>query len=205
MQPPNAAPERVEARLVTVSFVTSGEDVLLLRHPQDSDRFAGQWNGIGGHVESGEGIRDAAIRELREEAGLDPAELVLRGVVHETGLLGRAHVLFVFRGRTQQRAVSSPEGLELRWQPISELSSVALVHDVAVLLCESRYDSVNDVVATCSSSTNAITFHFPSVKAFPSYPSSASPRGRYEGNTHHSQYSKSSSAGSVVASNSTEL
>ena len=134
MGSPNAPRGRVEARLVTLSFVTFGEDVLLLRHPQDSDRFAGQWNGIGGHVESGEGIREAAIRELREEAGLEPTGLVLRGVVHETGLLGRAHVLFVFRGRTQQRVVSSPEGLELRWQPISELSSVTLVHDVAVLL-----------------------------------------------------------------------
>ncbi len=134
MRPPEAAPGRVEARLVTVSFVTSGDDVLLLRHPQDSDRFAGQWNGIGGHVESGEGIRDAAIRELREEAGLEATDLVLRGVVHETGLLGRPHVLFVFRGHTQQRVVSSPEGKELRWQPISELSSLSLVHDVAVLL-----------------------------------------------------------------------
>ncbi len=130
----SAPPERVDARLVTLSFVIRGEDVLLLRHPPDSDRFAGQWNGIGGHVEPAEGIRDAALRELREEAGLDPTELVLRGVVHETGLLGRAHVLFVFRGLTQQRAVSSPEGLEMRWQPISELSSLTLVHDVAVLL-----------------------------------------------------------------------
>ncbi len=134
MGSPSAPRGRVEARLVTLSFVTCGEDVLLLRHPQDSDRFAGQWNGIGGHVESGEGIHDAAVRELREEAGLDSTDLVLRGVVHETGLLGRAHVLFVFRGRTRQRVVSSPEGIELRWQPISELSSVSLVHDVAVLL-----------------------------------------------------------------------
>lgn len=125
---------RIEARLVTVSFVTHGDDVLLLRHPDTSDRFAGQWNGIGGHVESGEGIRDAAVRELREETGLEVDELVLRGVVHETGLLGRAHVLFVFRGHAVSRELHSPEGLELRWQPISELSSLRLVHDVAVLL-----------------------------------------------------------------------
>ena len=132
--PPGATPGRVDARLVAVSFVTCGEDVLLLRHPPDNDRFAGRWNGIGGHVEPGEGIRDAAIRELREETGLDVPGLVLRGVVHATGLLGRDHVVFVFRGCTEKRDVPSPEGFELRWQPIAELSSLPLVHDVAVLL-----------------------------------------------------------------------
>ncbi len=127
-------PERLEARLVTVSFVTNGGDVLLLRHPDSSDRFAGQWNGVGGHVEVGEGIREAAARELREETGVEVLDLALRGVVHETGLLGRSHVVFVFLGSTTQRELVSPEGLELRWQPIGELSSLTLVHDVAVLL-----------------------------------------------------------------------
>lgn len=130
----DSASTRVEARLVTVSFVTHRGDVLLLRHPDTGDRFPGQWNGIGGHVEAGEGIREAALRELREEAGVEVADLALRCVVHETGLLGRSHVLFVFVGRARDRRVRSPEGLDLRWQPISELSSLELVHDVAVLL-----------------------------------------------------------------------
>jgi len=127
-------PERVDARLVVVTFVTCDDEVLLLRHPPGNDRFPGQWNGIGGHVEPGEGIQEAAARELREEAGIDVRDLALRGVVHATGLLGRDHVVFVFRGRTQQREVSSPEGFELRWQPIGELSSLPLVHDVEILL-----------------------------------------------------------------------
>jgi 8-oxo-dGTP diphosphatase len=126
--------ERRAVRLVTLSFLCSGGEVLLLRHPRDSDRFPGRWNGIGGHVEPGECIHAAARRELREEAGLDAPELELRGVVHETGLLGHAHVVFVFVGETRKRSVCSPEGLELAWHPIRLLASLPLVHDVAELL-----------------------------------------------------------------------
>ena len=125
---------RGAARLVTLSFVYSGDAVLLLRHPADNDRFPGRWNGVGGHVEPGECIRAAARRELREEAGLDVPGLELRGVVHETGLLGHAHVVFVFVGEVAERSARSPEGLELAWQPIREVGSLPLVHDVAVLL-----------------------------------------------------------------------
>jgi 8-oxo-dGTP pyrophosphatase MutT (NUDIX family) len=85
-------------------------------------------------VEPGECIHAAARRELREEAGQEVPELELRGVVHETGLLGHAHVVFVFVGKVRERSAHSPEGLELAWHPIRELASLPLVHDVAALL-----------------------------------------------------------------------
>lgn len=119
---------------MTLCFITHGNDVLLLQHPSDGDRFRGLWNGIGGHVERGEDLSAAARRELREEAGLEVDALSLRGVVHETGLLGHAHLLFVFVGRARTREFSSPEGLELRWQPIERLGELPLVEDVAALL-----------------------------------------------------------------------
>jgi len=128
------ARQRHSARLVTVSFVLHGGDVLLLRHPETNDRFPGQWNGIGGHVEAGEDIRASAARELREEAGVVPTELSLRAVTHEAGLVGHAHVLFVFVGRSPTRAFHSAEGLELEWHPLAKLDTLPLVHDVALLL-----------------------------------------------------------------------
>jgi len=126
--------ERHAARLVTLSFVLHGGDVLLLRHRDTSDRFPGRWNGIGGHVEPGECIAACARREVREETGLDVDDLRLRGVVHETGLLGHAHVLFVFSGHARSRDARALEGHALQWQSLARVRELPLVPDVAPLL-----------------------------------------------------------------------
>jgi 8-oxo-dGTP diphosphatase len=119
---------------VTLAFVRHGDELLLLRHPANSRRFGGLWNGIGGHVEAGEDVRAAARRELREEAGLDVPGLQLRAVIHETGLVGEAWVVFVFRGQSATRALHPAPGHELAWHRIADVPGLALVHDVGTLL-----------------------------------------------------------------------
>ncbi len=42
---------------------------------------AGKWNGFGGKLHDGETIEQAAIREVKEEAGIDVRNLVKRGVM----------------------------------------------------------------------------------------------------------------------------
>jgi len=126
--------DRHVARLVTLSFLCNGGDVLLQRHPETSDRFPGLWNGIGGHVEPGECIEAAARRELREEVGLEVTSLALRGVVHESGLLGHAHVLFLFVAQSRDRDAVPPAAVELIWQPVAQVALLPLVPDVATLL-----------------------------------------------------------------------
>jgi len=126
--------ERHVARLATVSFVRSGEALLLLRHGPGSERFAGRWNGVGGHVEAGEGVRAAARRELFEEAGLDVPQLRLRGVVHESGLLGHAYVVFFFVGEAPSRVLRPAPGVELAWHPLAKVRELPLVDDLHDLL-----------------------------------------------------------------------
>ena len=47
---------------------------------------AGKYNGIGGKVEAGESVTEAAVRELEEETGLRVAETDLQAVGHFTFL-----------------------------------------------------------------------------------------------------------------------
>ena len=55
----------------TLTFLLRGDEVLLLRGAPGKGRWARRLNGIGGHVEPGESVLAGALREVREETGLD--------------------------------------------------------------------------------------------------------------------------------------
>ena len=60
---------------VTNCVLTSGDKVLLLQKPR-----RGWWVAPGGKMESGETVRDAVIREYREETGLYVLNPQLKGI-----------------------------------------------------------------------------------------------------------------------------
>jgi len=64
--------------------------VLLVKSPQRG------WEMPGGQVELGESLEAAAAREVKEESGIDVAELAFCGVFQN---LSRSIVNFLFRGR----------------------------------------------------------------------------------------------------------
>ena len=61
----------------SLCFIIQGERVLLIRKKRGVG--AGKINGPGGKVEAGESMLDSAVRETREEIGVTPLGLELRG------------------------------------------------------------------------------------------------------------------------------
>lgn len=118
---------------------TGAQEVLLLKGAPTKRLWANHYNGLGGHVEAEEDIYTAALREVSEEAGLEPEHLALRGVVNiDTGSdeqgLRPGVMMFVFVGEAPSRTVvPSVEG-ELHWLPLDALAHYPLVADLYELI-----------------------------------------------------------------------
>jgi 8-oxo-dGTP diphosphatase len=127
--------QRYQVTPRTLCFLRHDDKVLLLKGAPHKRIWANRYNGLGGHVERGEDLMSAALREVREEAGVAPRDLQLAAVVHVDGgdpLLGV--LFFVFIGSVEDPAVrESPEGT-LEWHPLSKLPVEAMAPDLPVIL-----------------------------------------------------------------------
>lgn len=130
---------RVLVFLTSINPATGRREILLLKGAPTKRLWANRYNGLGGHVEPGEDVYAAAVREVREEAGIEAQALYLRGVVTiDTGFdeFGRRPgvLMFVFVGETLEHTLlSSSEGTPA-WLPVDELSGYPLVDDLVDLL-----------------------------------------------------------------------
>ncbi len=115
-------------------FLTRGEDVLVLKGSPTKRVWPNLYNGLGGHVEQGEGVWRAARREVEEESGFKDVFLWLCAVVAiDTGDTEAGILMFVFRGEAKGEAHSSSEG-KLEWVPAAKLAELPLVEDLPTLL-----------------------------------------------------------------------
>lgn len=130
----------------TLVFLIRGDEVLLIRRPTDARLFPGLFNGVGGHVERGEDILSAAIREVREETGLRVETLELRAVLSIThSQLNRdggepihddepGALVFIFVGHPSAGETISGETDALYWVPLDRLRELPVVPDLHDLL-----------------------------------------------------------------------
>ncbi|MGR3454890.1 NUDIX hydrolase [Pseudooceanicola sp.] len=117
-------------RLAALAVVLRGEHVLLVRRRNEPD--AGLWGFPGGHVEAGETVGAAAVRELQEETGvkaaprgtLDTLDIILHD---EDGTL-RFHFLLVavLCAHVAGEPVAADDVDDAAWVPVAKVLARAL-------------------------------------------------------------------------------
>ncbi len=97
-------------------FVRDGRILLGKRSPHLSS-CPDRWDVIGGHVEAGETIEQALIREAEEEVGLTPTRFVPASRIDRRAV---HHFFLILERRSGEPVMRGDEHTELRWFTIPE-------------------------------------------------------------------------------------
>jgi 8-oxo-dGTP diphosphatase len=121
------------AKTVGALFIgTDGKILLGLRSPTKKV-WPRHWDTIGGHVENGESLEEALIREVREETGVTPTRLWLIATVRERQpeTYGDAlhHIYAVTAWQGGEPSNICDEHTELKWFSIGEVRDLANIVD----------------------------------------------------------------------------
>lgn len=108
--------------------------VLLLKGAPDKRLWAGKYNGIGGHLESHESVLEGALRELKEETGIEGVGLWLCAQIMVTVNDQQGVALFVFKGEVEDVPLTDSIEGTLEWVDMIELGELPLVEDLKVIL-----------------------------------------------------------------------
>jgi 8-oxo-dGTP diphosphatase len=118
----------------TLCLVRHGNDLLLLKRGAHKRVFPNKYNGLGGHIERGESPTAGAIREIKEESGLDVHNIRLRGIIHIDAGHSNGIMLFVYTAESLSREFIDSEEGRLEWVPLIEIQNKDLVEDLYILI-----------------------------------------------------------------------
>ena len=123
--------KRIEqCELTTLCLLRRGDEILL------QNRVKKDWQGYalpGGHVEPGESIVEAVIREMKEETGLTVETPRLCGI-KQFPIEGGRYLVFLFCADRFSGELRSSEEGKMEWIPRTALGNYPCVKDLEELL-----------------------------------------------------------------------
>jgi len=128
------------AELTVLCLIEKGSMILL------QNRIKKDWRGYtlpGGHIEPGESVVDAVIREMQEETGLTVLDPRLCGI-KQFPIDGGRYLVFLFRAKSFIGTLRASEEGSVEWIERSELQGLPTVADFAELLSVFDRDDLSE-------------------------------------------------------------
>ena len=117
-------------KLATLCYVQdkkTNSTLMLHRVKKENDYHRGKWNGLGGKFEPGESPEECAVREIKEESGLNVKSIKMKGFITFPIFDGIEdwHVFVFVIDDYNGELIDSNEG-NLGWIPNEELININL-------------------------------------------------------------------------------
>ena len=128
------------AELTVLCLIEKGSAILL------QNRVKKDWQGYtlpGGHIEPGESVVDAVVREIREETGLTVLDPHLCGV-KQFPIEGGRYLVFLFKAESFTGVLRASEEGSVEWIERSKLPELPTVADFSELLSVFDRDDLSE-------------------------------------------------------------